>query len=645
MSNIVISFPDGKSEEFSKGSTVLEIAEKIGPRLAMAAVAARVNGALVDISYKIDSDSQLQILTGKDKDGLDVIRHSAAHLFAQALLRMFPECKLTIGPVVDEGFYYDIDSDISFSPTDFPAIEAEMDKIVREDLPVYREELSKHDALKLFATNEYKVEMINELPEHEKISMYKQGEFFDLCRGPHVPRTSRLKAVKLSKVAGAYWRADVNNKQLKRIYGYAFAEKKDLDAHLKFMEEAEKRDHRKIGKEQGLFVFSDLVGSGLPLWTPKGTLLRNLLDDYIWSLRSAKGYSKVCIPHLTKKELYETSGHWQKYQDDLFKTVSREGHMFAIKPMNCPHHTQIFCSEIRSYRDMPHRYSETTMCYRDEQSGELSGLSRVRGFTQDDAHVFCRQIQIKEEFLKIWDIVDKFYSTFGYNLRVRLSLHDPNNMQKYLGNPERWHKAEGMIREMAIERGADYFEALGEAAFYGPKIDFMSKDSLGREWQVATIQLDMNMPESFDLYCINESGEKERIVMIHAAIMGSIERFLSILIEHLAGKFPLWLSPVQIKLLPIADRHIEYCQGLKAEMELHGIRVEIDERTESTPKKVRDAQLMNIPLMITVGDKEIENHTLAVRTLDGKVKFGVTKEAFVQKIVDLVKNKSLTFEI
>jgi len=645
MNNIIVSFPDGKKEEFSKGITALEIAEKIGPRLAMAAVATKVNGVLVDLSHKITEDSQLQIITGKDKEGLEVIRHSAAHLFAQALLRIYPDSKLTIGPVVEDGFYYDINSERTFSPNDFPGIELEMEKIVREDLPVYREEISKHDALKLFANNPFKVEMINELPEHEKISMYKQGEFFDLCRGPHVPRTSRLKAVKLSKVAGAYWRADVKNAQLQRIYGLAFVEKKDLDAHLKLIEEAEKRDHRKIGKEQGLFVFSDLVGPGLPLWTPKGTLLRNLLDDYIWSLRSAKGYSKVCIPHLTKKELYETSGHWQKYQDDLFKTVSREGHMFALKPMNCPHHTQIFGSEIRSYREMPHRYSETTMCYRDEQSGELSGLSRVRGFTQDDAHVFCRQIQIKEEFLKIWDIVDKFYSTFGYTLKVRLSLHDPKNMEKYLGSPERWNFSEDMLREIASERGGEYFEAKGEAAFYGPKIDFMSKDSLGREWQVATIQLDMNMPERFDLYCINESGEKERVVMIHAAIMGSIERFLSILIEHIAGRFPLWLSPVQIKLLPIADRHVDYCKELGTEMAKHGIRVEIDERTESTPKKVRDAQLMNVPLMITIGDKEIENHTLAVRTLDGKVKFGVVKEDFIHKIVDLVKNKSLTFDI
>jgi threonyl-tRNA synthetase len=645
MNAVKIGFPDGKSEEFSKGISAMEIAEKIGPRLAMAAVAAKVNGTLVDLSHRIDSDSQLQIITGKDKEGLEVIRHSAAHLFAQALLRMYPECKLTIGPVVEDGFYYDIDSDKTFSPADFPAIEAEMEKIVHEDLPVYREELSKHDALKLFADNEYKVEMINEMPGGEKISVYTQGEFKDLCRGPHVPRTSRLKAVKLSKVAGAYWRANSNNKQLQRIYGYAFAEKKDLDEYLKLLEEAEKRDHRKIGREQGLFVFSELVGAGLPLWTPNGTILRDELDRFIWDLRRVRGYKKVTIPHITKKDLYETSGHWAKFSEDLFKINTREGHLFAMKPMNCPHHTQIYAGAIRSYRDLPHRYAETTMVYRDEYTGELSGLSRVRCITQDDAHVFCRKSQVQEEFLKVWDIIDEFYPKFGFKLRVRLSLHDPDHPEKYLGTKEVWTFAETALREMANSRGAVYTEAAGEAAFYGPKIDFMATDSMNREWQVATIQLDMNMPESFDLYCISESGEKERIVMIHAAIMGSIERFCSVLIEHLAGKFPLWLSPVQIKLLPIADRHVAYCQELKAEMDRHGLRVEIDERTESTPKKVRDAQLMNIPLMITIGDKEIDNHTLAVRTLDGKVKFGVVKEAFIHKIVDLVKNRSLTFEI
>jgi threonyl-tRNA synthetase len=643
---VLVTFPNGSSEEFNDNTSCYDVAMKISPRLAKEAVAAKINENVVDLSFKIKEDSQIQILKGSDPEGLNTIRHSCAHLVAQAIMRLYPGAKLTIGPVVDNGFYYDVDYDGTFKPEDLPIIEKEMEKIVKEDLEVFRKELTKKEALIIFATNDYKVEMIEDMKEDEVvITAYQQGEFIDLCRGPHVPRTSSLKAWKLTKVAGAYWRADSNNKQLQRIYGVAFNTKKELDDYLKMMEEAEKRDHRKLGKELGLFLFSDLVGGGLPLWTPKGTLLRNLLDDYIWELRKAKGYQKVCIPHLTKKELYETSGHWQKYQDDLFKTVSREGHMFALKPMNCPHHTQIFAGEIRSYKEMPHRYSETTMCYRDEQSGELSGLSRVRGFTQDDAHVFCRQNQIKDEFLKIWDIVDTFYSKFGYTLQVRLSLHDPDHMEKYLGNPDRWNKAENTLREIAKERGTNYLEGIGEAAFYGPKIDFMSKDSLNREWQVATIQLDMNMPENFDLYCINENGEKERVVMIHAAIMGSIERFLSILIEHFAGRFPLWLAPVQISIMPIADRHVEYSNLLKNEFEAQGLRVSVDERTESTGKKIRDAQLQKIPLMLTVGDKELESNTLAIRTLDGKVKFGVTKEEFLNNATNNIKSKAIHIDL
>ncbi|MFA5797374.1 MAG: threonine--tRNA ligase [Candidatus Woesearchaeota archaeon] len=642
---IKITFPDGSTKEFEQGITPFEIAKSIGERLAMATIAAKVSGNLVDASYPIPHDAHIQLITSKDKEALEILRHSAAHLMAQAIMRMYPDAKLTIGPVVEEGFYYDIDTTRKFSTEDFKVIEQEMEKLVKENIPIHRTVLTKKEALHKFAANEYKVELINELPEHEIISCYSQGEFIDLCRGPHVPSTGFIKAFKLMKVAGAYWRANAENKQLQRIYGIAFFEKKELESHLTLLAEAEKRDHRKLGRELDLFLFSDLVGPGLPLWTPRGTLLRNLLDDYVWSLRSAKGYQRVCIPHLTKKELYETSGHWVKYGDDLFKTVSREGHVFALKPMNCPHHTQIYAGNIRSYRDLPQRYAETTACYRDEQSGELSGLSRVRGLTQDDAHVFCRHNQIKDEFMKIWDIVDTFYPTFGFKLRVRLSLHDPNNMKAYLGDEQRWNQAEDILRDIAKERNADFHEGIGEAAFYGAKIDFMTKDSLGREWQVATIQLDMNMPERFDLYCINETGAKERVAMIHAAIMGSLERFLSVLIEHLAGKFPLWLAPVQITLLPIADRHVEHCHALKKEWDIHGLRVDVDDRTETMQKKVRDAQMQKIPLMITIGDKEIDNHTLAVRTLDGNVKFGVKKEDFLITILELIKSKALNVEI
>ncbi|MGV8172537.1 MAG: threonine--tRNA ligase [Candidatus Woesearchaeota archaeon] len=639
MSNVKIVFPDGKSEEFSKGISVLEIAEKIGPRLAMAAVAARVNGILVDLSQKIESDSQVQIITGKDKEGLEVIRHSAAHLFAQALLRLYPESKLTIGPVVEDGFYYDIDSDRTFSPADFPAIEAEMEKIVREDLPVYREELSKHDALKLFSNNEYKVEMINELPDGEKISMYKQGEFFDLCRGPHVPRTSRLKAVKLSKVAGAYWRANAENKQLQRIYGYAFVEKKDLDAHLKLLEEAEKRDHKKIGKELGLFSFHE-EGPGFPFLKPKGMIIWNELLKYWRTIHDKYGYKEIKTPIMLNRLLWEKSGHWGYYRENMY-TTNIDNMDFAIKPMNCPGGMMMYAEDVHSYRELPLRVGEIGLVHRHELSGVLNGLFRVRCFHQDDAHIFMTQEQMKDEILGVLKLAEEMYATFGLSYHLELSTRP----EKSVGTDEAWAIATDGLRSALDSVGKAYKVNEGDGAFYGPKIDIHIKDALGRTWQCGTIQLDMNLPERFDLTYDAVDGKRYRPVMLHRVIYGSLERFFGVITEHFAGKFPLWLSPVQIKLLPIADRHIDYCKGLQAEMDRHGLRVEVDERTESTPKKVRDAQLMNIPIMITIGDKEIENHTLAVRTLDGKVKFGVVKDSFIQKIVDLVKNKSLTFEI
>lgn len=640
MSNVTIVFPDGKSEEFSKGISVLEVAEKIGPRLAMAAVAAKVDGTLVDLSHKIDSNSQVQIITGRDKEGLDVIRHSAAHLFAQALLRLYPESKLTIGPVVDEGFYYDIDSDRTFSTNDFPGIEAEMEKIVREDLPVYREEISKHDALKLFADNPFKVEMINELPEHEKISMYKQGEFFDLCRGPHVPRTSRLKAVKLSKVAGAYWRADSKNKQLQRVYGYAFAERKELDAYLKLLEEAEKRDHRTLTQDLDLVYFHE-YSPGAPFFLGKGTIMYNILVDFIRAEYKKRGYQEVITPQMYNKKLWETSGHWEHYKDNMF-VLNIEGQEYSMKPMNCPSHCLIYNRDVKSYKDLPVRIADFCNLHRNEFSGTLTGMMRVRKFAQDDAHIFCRFDQIEEEVLGVLEFIKYVWdNVFKFKLKYYLSTRPENAM----GSPELWEKAEGLLAAALEKAGIPYTIKAGDGAFYGPKIDIDIEDALGRKWQCPTCQLDFNLPSRFSTMYVDSDGKKQQCVMIHRAVLGSLERFFGIMTEHFAGKFPLWLSPVQIKLLPIADRHVEYCKELQAEMDRHGLRVEIDERTESTPKKVRDAQLMNIPLMITIGDKEMENHTLAVRTLDGKVKFGVVKESFIHKIVDLTKNKSLTFEI
>ncbi len=545
---------------------------------------------------------------------------------------MFPETKFGIGPVIEDGFYYDFDVDHSFSDKDFTEIEKRMRKIIDEKMPVEHIFMPVDEAIASFKKDKqkYKAEILEEIKRGERpaeaeedlakeksgqISFYKIGEFIDLCKGPHVSNTGDLPkdGFKLSRVAGAYWRGSEKNPQLQRIYAFAFETKKELEEYETRLEEAKKRDHKKLGPELDLFTFSDLVGSGLPLWTPKGTILRNVLDEFVWELRRAKGYQKVEIPHITKKELYETSGHWEKFQNDLFKITTREGHVFAMKPMNCPHHTQIYARRKWSYRDLPQRYANTTTCYRDEQSGELSGLSRVRAFAQDDAHVFCRMSQAKDEFLKIWDIIHEFYPKFGFSLRVRLSLHDPAHSEKYLGDKKLWTTAEGILHDIVTEKKIEWFEGIGEAAFYGPKLDFMAKDAIGREWQVATIQLDMNMPERFDLTCTDEKGQPERIVMIHAAIMGSIERFLSIAIEHFAGAFPLWLSPVQVVVLPISDKQNDFANQVFKSLTEAGIRTEINLDNETLGKKIREAEKQKNPYILVIGDKEISANAVAVR--------------------------------
>lgn len=559
-------------------------------------------------------------MSDNTQEQLAALRHSAAHLLAAAVLELYPGAKVAIGPSIDEGFYYDIDfGGEVIGDEQLAVVEGKMRQLVTGWTEFKREEVTAEQAKQQFAGNPYKLELIEELENTgEVITLYRSGDFVDLCRGGHVDEPDKqLQFFKLLSVAGAYWRGSEKNPMLTRIYGTAFFSQADLDNYLRIREEAKLRDHRKLGKELDLFTFSDLVGAGLPLWTPKGTLLRNLLDDYVWRLRQAKGYQKVTIPHITKKELYEKSGHWSKFANDLFRIVTREDHEFAMKPMNCPHHTQIYNHVPRSYRDVPQRYAETTMVYRDEQTGELNGLSRVRCITQDDAHVFCRENQLKEEMFAIWDIIEQFYLACGFpKLSLRLSLSDPDQMDKYLGTREQWDMAEEQLRSFAKERDAEFVEAIGEAAFYGPKLDFMTKDSLGREWQVATIQADRSMPERFDLFCINEAGEKERVVMVHAAIMGSIERFVSILIEHHAGKFPFWLAPVQVKILPITDGQIEYAQQVMQQLTEVGLRVEIDQRSERLNAKIRDAQLQKIPYMFVVGGKEAEAQSVAVRSRD-----------------------------
>ena len=560
-------------------------------------------------------------------DNLHAMRHTAAHVLAAAAERLYPGVKLGVGPVIDNGFFYDIAFPEPISEANLAKLEKTMRRIIAEAHAMEREEMSIDEAIAFFADKgqEFKVELLKDLKEKgttkmnpdeaqdidvenpDRASVYKTGEFVDLCRGPHIENVKGIGAFKLWKLAGAYWRGNEENAQLQRVYGLCFETQEELDAYMHMLEEAKKRDHRKLGKELDLFVFSELVGPGLPLWTPKGAFLRQKLDDFVWALRSVRGYKRVEIPHITKKDLYETSGHWEKFKDDLFKVETREGHVFAMKPMNCPHHTQIFDRKMHSYRDMPQRFANTTMVYRDEQTGELHGLSRVRSITQDDAHVFCRQGQVKEEMLKIWDIIETFYKGCGFGeLAVRLSFHDPEHPEKYLGTPETWQQSEDALRDLAKARGVEAVEEPGEAAFYGPKIDFVTKDSLGREWQVATIQLDMNMPERFDLTCINEEGSPERIVMIHAAIMGSLERFLSNYIEHTAGVFPFWLAPVQVRLATVSQEQVEAATRIQAELVEAGVRAELDDSDERLGKKIRNAAMEKIPWTIVIGGKEAE---------------------------------------
>jgi threonyl-tRNA synthetase len=552
---------------------------------------------------------------------LDPIRHSLAHLLAAAVLQKFSDAKLGIGPTIENGFYYDFELPQPLTPDDLKELEKSMRKLVNKKLPFSGREVSVEEAKKLFAQQPFKLDLIKEFSEDEKkLTVYETGDvFLDLCRGGHVENTSEIPAdgFTLDKIAGAYWRGDEKNPQLQRIYGLAFGSKEELKKYLTMREEAKKRDHKVLGPALDLFTFSELVGPGLPLWTPKGTTIRDLLDHAVWELRKKVGYDRVDIPHITKKELYETSGHWDKFKDELFKITTREKHLYAMKPMNCPHHTQIYNRRQWSYRELPQRYASTTKVYRDEQSGELAGLSRVLSITQDDAHVFCRNSQVKEEVFKIWDIVSTFYGYFGFELAVRLSLHDPEHPEKYLGTPELWKKTEAELRELVKEKGASSVEAPGEAALYGPKIDFLAKDSLGRSHQLATIQLDMNQPERFDLFCINEKGERERIVMIHAAIMGSIERFLAVAIEHFGGAFPVWLAPVQVAILPISDKFSAYGKKVHDALVARGLRSEFGDANESLGKRIRAAEMMKIPYVLVVGEKEEKDETVAVRSRKG----------------------------
>jgi len=633
MAKIKIKFPDGSIGEFEKGISIIEIAESIGKKLAEDAIAAKLSNELVDLNTKINKDSELKIITFKDAEGKEIFRHSSSHLMAQAIKNLYPDVKFAIGPAVDEGFYYDIDLNKKLTPEDLVKIEQEMKKIVDENIKIERDEVSKKEALNLFNDNPYKQELIKEIKD-EKISIYKQGNFIDFCRGPHVPSTGKLKAFKLTKLAGAYWRGDAKNKQLQRVYGISFPDKKQLNAYINLLEEAEKRDHRKLGKELNLFSMHD-EGPGFPFFHPKGTVIINILKDF-WRKEHAKaGYTEVITPMILNRKLWEQSGHWDHYKENMYFTKI-DGQDYAIKPMNCPGGILIYKTKIRSYRELPMRMGEMGTVHRHELSGVLAGLFRVRCFTQDDAHIYMTEKQIKDEIIGVINLTDHFYKTFGFGYKVELSTKPDNAM----GSDEIWEKATNGLKAALDAKKIKYKINEGDGAFYGPKIDFHLKDCLGRTWQCGTIQLDFAMPEKFDLTYEGKDGKKHRPIMIHRVIYGSIERFLGILIENYAGKFPLWLAPTQTVILNINDSHIPYGEKIKQELEKSNIRVETDFRTETMPKKVREAQLKKIPLILTVGDKEKENNTIAVRTLNGKVYFNIKPEDLIKKMQEIIDNKS-----
>ena len=616
---IKITFPDGSVREYEEGITALEIAKSISRRLAEEVLVASVNDETWDLTRPITEDATLKLLKWEDEEGKHAYWHSSAHLMAEALQELYPGIKFGIGPAIENGFYYDVDpgEGVVIKESDFPAIEKKMMELAAKKEEIKRQIVSKEEALEMFSkrNEEYKVELINELQDGT-ITIYTQGNFTDLCCGPHLPNTSYIKAVKLLNVAGAYWRGDEHRRQLTRLYGISFPKKKMLDEYLVMVEEAKKRDHRKIGKELELFAFSQNVGAGLPLWLPKGTQLRLCLEDFLKKIQRHFDYEQVITPHIASKQLYEISGHYEKYGKDSFQPIKtpQAGEEFMLKPMNCPHHCEIYKTSLRSYKDLPLRLAEFGTVYRYEQSGELHGLTRVRGFTQDDAHIFCTPDQVKDEFLKVMDIISIIFNALDFNdFEAQISLRDPVDKEKYIGSDENWEKAERAIIEACEEKGLKARIELGEAAFYGPKLDFMVKDALGRRWQLGTIQVDYNLPERFNLEYVGADNQRHRPVMIHRAPFGSMERFVAVLIEHTAGKFPLWLSPTQVVVLPISEKFNDYAYNVAKTLKKYDIRTEVDDRNEKIGRKIRDNELKRMPYLLIVGEKEAQNEEVSVR--------------------------------
>ena len=635
---IKITFPDNTVKEFEKGITALEIAQGISSRLAREVLAATVNGETWDLTRPIDSDASVNLLKWEDEEGKHAYWHSSAHLMAEALQELYPGIQFGIGPAIENGFYYDVDpgEGVTIRESDFPAIEKKMKEIIKRKEEIKRESISKEDALKFFADKDetYKVELIDEL-EDGTITTYTQGDFTDLCRGPHLPNTSYINSVKVLTAAGAYWRGDENRKQLTRLYGITFPKKKMLDDYLVMLEEAKKRDHRKIGKELELFAFSQKVGSGLPLWLPKGTELRLRLEDFLKKIQLQFDYQQVMTPHIGSKDLYVTSGHYAKYGKDSFQPIQtpEENEEFLLRPMNCPHHCEIYKTKPRSYKDLPFRLAEFGTVYRYEQSGELHGLTRVRGFTQDDAHIFCTPDQVKDEFLKVVDIIFIIFNALDFkDFEAQISLRDPEDKVKYIGTDENWDKAERAIIEACEEKGLKTKIEYGEAAFYGPKLDFMVKDALGRRWQLGTIQVDYNLPDRFELEYTGADNQKHRPVMIHRAPFGSMERFIAVLIEHTAGRFPLWLAPDQVVVLPVSEKYNEYAHSVLKTLKQQDIRGEVDDRNEKMGRKIRDNELKRIPYLLIVGEREAENNEVSVRKQGDGDKGTMKVEAFANEL-------------
>ncbi|MDG4656553.1 threonine--tRNA ligase [Ectobacillus antri] len=642
MNNMLkITFPDGAIKEFAPGTTTEDIAASISPGLKKKAIAGKINDTFLDLKTPIQQDGAISIITLDSKEGADIMRHSTAHVLAQALKRLYPGVKLGIGPVIENGFYYDVDMEESITAEDLPKIEKEMERIVKENIEIVRKEVSREEALARYEEigDELKLELINELPADEIITIYEQGEFFDLCRGVHLPSTGKIKAFKLLSVAGAYWRGDSDNKMLQRIYGTAFAKKEELDEHLRLLQEAKERDHRKLGKELKLFTNSQKVGQGLPLWLPKGSTIRRIIERYIVDKEASLGYDHVYTPVLGSVDLYKTSGHWDHYRDGMFPPMEMDNEQLVLRPMNCPHHMMVYKHDIHSYRELPIRIAELGTMHRYEMSGALSGLQRVRGMTLNDAHIFVRPDQIKEEFIRVVRLVQEVYKDFGLeNYSFRLSYRDPEDKEKYYDDDAMWNKAQSMLKEAMDDMELEYYEAEGEAAFYGPKLDVQVRTALGKDETLSTVQLDFLLPERFDLTYIGEDGKPHRPVVIHRGVVSTMERFIAFLIEEYKGAFPTWLAPVQVQVIPVSPQvHLEYAKKVQEDLQRVGVRVEVDTRDEKIGYKIREAQMQKIPYMLVVGDNEVAENGVNVRKYGEQKSETMAFTAFAERIAAEIK--------